>query len=84
MGRLMPISADVFIEDLVEDYPASVAFLLERKIVCIKCGEPIWGTLRETLVRGEIEDIDRFVRDLNEFLVNPSKDSPSAPDSCSL
>jgi hypothetical protein len=70
MGRFMPISADIFIEDLVEDYPASVAFLLERKIVCIKCGEPIWGTLRETLERSEIEDIDQFVQDLNEFLTS--------------
>ncbi len=64
------ITADVYIEDLVEDYPASVAFLLERKIVCIKCGEPIWGTLRETLERGEVEDIGQFVKDLNEFLAN--------------
>lgn len=78
------VSADSFVEDLVLDYPAAVGFLLERNIVCIKCGEPIWGTLRETLQRGKVTDIERFVEELNEFLSIREKDSPPPLDKGSL
>ena len=39
------ISRDSIIEDLVTDYPDSITFLMEKGIRCLRCGEPIWGTL---------------------------------------
>lgn len=43
----MPIavSRESVIEDLVEAYPDAVTFLMEKGIRCLRCGEPIWGTL---------------------------------------
>lgn len=39
------ISRDSIIEDLVTDYPDAITFLMEKGIRCLRCGEPIWGTL---------------------------------------
>jgi len=41
------ITKEILIEELVENYPFSVRFLMEKGIRCIMCGEPIWGTLEE-------------------------------------
>lgn len=43
----MEITKDIYIEDLVQQIPASVRYLADRGIKCIACGEPIWGTLEE-------------------------------------
>jgi methionine synthase II (cobalamin-independent) len=62
------ITADIEIEDLIVSYPESVRFLTKRGIRCIRCGEPIWGTLRELLREDGIDHPDRLVEELNEFL----------------
>ncbi len=41
------INKDIQIEELVDRYPFSVKYLMERKIRCIMCGEPVWGTLED-------------------------------------
>jgi hypothetical protein len=41
------IVKEMQIEDLVDNYPFSVRYLMEKGIKCIMCGEPIWGTLEE-------------------------------------
>ena len=63
----MPITKDIQIEDLVEQLPKAVAYLLNEGIVCILCGEPIWGTLEEAAKSKGFtdEDIKKFVNDLN-------------------
>ena len=59
------ISPEDYIEDLLERYPGINAFLRERGVVCIQCGEPVWGTLREQ-VEAKGLDLDALVKDLNE------------------
>jgi hypothetical protein len=46
------IRRDTLIEDLVEDLPESVGYLLGKGIQVIACGEPIWGSL-EDVVKGK-------------------------------
>ncbi len=41
------ITKNIQIEELVDKYPFSVRYLMENKIRCIMCGEPIWGSLEE-------------------------------------
>ncbi len=41
------IAKQIEIEELVNNYPFSVKYLMEHGIRCIACGEPIWGTLEE-------------------------------------
>lgn len=62
------VTKSILIEELVQQHPKSVGFLMKKGIVCIQCGEPMWGTLEEAAKRKNIENIDGIVRDLNEFL----------------
>ena len=43
----MEITPDSSVEDLVRELPASVRILSRHGLVCIRCGEPYWGTLRQ-------------------------------------
>jgi len=63
---MTPITKDIYIEELVRDYPFSVRFLSERGVKCIACGEPIWGTLEEAAREKDFDDeaIDQLVNDL--------------------
>ena len=45
----LPLGPDALVEEVVRDYPAAVSFLREWNVVCIMCGEPVWGTLGEVL-----------------------------------
>jgi len=62
----MEITKDITIEELTEEVPESVKYLMEEGIRCIVCGEPIWGTLEEAVMeKGFAEDdLNRFVAEL--------------------
>lgn len=64
------IKKDISIEELVNQYPESVSFLAEKGIRCIRCGEPVWGTLESAAIeKGFSEDeIDNLVNQLNHLL----------------
>ncbi|HEY9113073.1 MAG TPA: hypothetical protein VIN10_00145 [Bacteroidales bacterium] len=61
------IVRDIQIEDLVEQFPFSVRYLMEKGIRCIMCGEPVWGTLEEAAREKNFSDaeIDAFVKEMN-------------------
>ncbi len=64
------ITKDVDIEDLVQALPEAVSYLTKKGIRCLRCGEPIWGTL-ETAAQEkgfDKKDIENFVEDLNKLL----------------
>jgi methionine synthase II (cobalamin-independent) len=73
------ITRNTTIEDLVEDYPKSVKYLADKGIRCIKCGEPIWGTLEEACLEKNFtqEQIDKAVQELNDIHNGTSTDEPS-------
>jgi methionine synthase II (cobalamin-independent) len=64
------ISKDIEIEDLVRILPQSVTYLRENGIRCLRCGEPIWGTLEEAVKQKGFSDTDlvKFINDLNSHL----------------
>lgn len=66
----MKISKDIFIEDLVREVPESVEYLMNQGIRCLRCGEPVWGTLENAAKEKGFseEQIDVFVSDLNALL----------------
>ncbi len=65
------ITKDIEIEDLVDMLPDAVTYLMDEGIRCLRCGEPIWGTLENAAKEKGFsdEDIERFVRELNDMLV---------------
>ena len=71
----MDINKETTIEDLIEEVPASVKYLMEQGIRCIVCGEPIWGTLEEAAKEKGFSDtdIEKFVTDLQKLVDNHGK-----------
>ncbi len=66
MSRITP---SITIEELIEQVPASVRYLSEKGIRCLRCGEPIWGTLEEAAQEKGFSDrnIAEFVVELNRM-----------------
>jgi hypothetical protein len=64
---LANITRNITIEDLVSQIPESVNFLREKGIVCIICGEPVWGTLHELAIRKGFSDseVEEMTKELN-------------------
>jgi hypothetical protein len=52
-----PIDPDVTIEELLRRLPDASSILRRFGIVCIQCGEPVWGTLREVAAEKGIHDL---------------------------
>ncbi len=66
------ITKDILIEELVDNYPFSVRYLMEKGIRCIMCGEPIWGTLAEaaeekgfdeTAIQGFVDEMKKLAEE---------------------
>ncbi len=70
------IHKQIYIEDLVNELPESVSYLMKQGIRCIACGEPIWGTLEQAAKEKGFrdEEIDTFVTELNK-MAKPEKDA---------
>jgi hypothetical protein len=63
-----PVHLDIQVEDLAEKYPQAVGFLTRRGVRCIRCGEPVWGTLGQLLKEDGVENPRRLVEELNTYL----------------
>ncbi len=76
------ITKDITIEDLVEDYPFAEEYLRVRGIKCIRCGEPIWGTLETACKEKNFsdEEIEKIVEELNKIAADPSVYTADEPD----
>lgn len=63
------VDKDTLIEDLVKQIPGSVRYLMQKRIKCLACGEPIWGTIAEAArEKGFSEaEIDIIIKELNEL-----------------
>jgi methionine synthase II (cobalamin-independent) len=65
----MKITKDIEIEELVTFLPEAVGYLRVEGIRCLRCGEPIWGSLEAAAKEKGYndKDLNRFVKDLNEL-----------------
>jgi hypothetical protein len=65
----MKVTKEIEIEDLVNVLPGAVGYLREEGIRCLRCGEPIWGSLEDASKEKSYtdKDIKRFVKDLNKM-----------------
>ncbi len=63
------ITKDITIEELVDKIPKSVQLLSKRGIICILCGEPVWGTLDELAKSKQFtnEQINEIVLEINKL-----------------
>ncbi len=67
----MPISKDTQIEDLIEILPPAISYLREKGIVCVVCGEPVWGSLNDLATQKGLSDesVVVIIKELNEMLL---------------
>ncbi|MBN1637625.1 MAG: DUF1858 domain-containing protein [Ignavibacteriales bacterium] len=66
------VKRDTEIEDLVREIPDSVTYLMEKGIRCLRCGEPIWGSIEKAAKEKGFsdEEIETFLKDLNQICRN--------------
>lgn len=67
------ITPDMLIEDLVRDYPELIGPLKDEGIVCLACGEPVWGTFAEQASEKGVNDVDDLVARMNALLGVPNQ-----------
>jgi methionine synthase II (cobalamin-independent) len=63
------IKKDMLIEDLVQEYPKLVGPLKTEGIVCLACGEAVWGTLEAQAMEKGIQNIDDIVERMNAIIL---------------
>lgn len=66
------IDNNIYIEDMVREYPEVISPLAEYGLVCIACGEPVWGTLKELVDRKGLNNLDEIIGQLNSIIKNKS------------
>ncbi len=59
------IGPDITIEELVGRMPEAAVVLRRFGIVCVQCGEPVWGTLREVASEKGILDLGEVLAALS-------------------
>jgi hypothetical protein len=64
------IEPTISIEELVASVPGAVAYLIERGLPCLVCGEPSWGTLEEVARDNgwTASEIEALVAEMNATL----------------
>jgi methionine synthase II (cobalamin-independent) len=70
--KIQQVTKEIEIEDLVKIIPNSVVYLMEKGIRCLRCGEPIWGTLENAAKEKGFneKEISKFVKELNDLSKN--------------
>lgn len=69
------IDKNIYIEDLVREYPQVVSPLADHGIICIACGEPVWGTLEELVDKKGLHNLDQILEKLNKIINNKNYDT---------
>ena len=54
------------IEDILQQYPYLVGPLADAGLICMCCGEAVWGTLAELAESKGLKNIDEIIIKLNE------------------
>lgn len=52
------IDENTSVEEIVDNCPAAVDYLRKNNIVCIVCGEPVWGSIGELMSSKNIDSSD--------------------------
>ncbi len=65
----MIIQHNTPVDVILEDYPESHKWLLEKHIHCTQCGEPVWGNIGE-LIESKGMAAEELLEELNEYLAS--------------
>ncbi len=59
----------MLIEDLVQEYPKLIGPLKTEGIVCLACGEALWGTLEAQAHEKGLNNIDDIITRMNMLIL---------------
>ena len=62
------ITGNSFIEDIVREYPQLIRPLAEYNLVCIACGEPVWGNLTELAKTRGVNNLAETIQEMNRLI----------------
>lgn len=62
------ITLETTVEELVERYPDAVGFLARNNVRCLRCGEPLWCTLKELFREESMRNPQLLIDELKRFL----------------
>ncbi len=65
-ARALPVDEQTRVEELVEACPEAVKVLLREGVRCIRCGEPVWGTLGDLMKESGVPDPEATLKRVNE------------------
>lgn len=65
----MMVTKDTSIEELIDEVPEAIGYLMNRGIRCLRCGEATWGTIETAASEKGFtpEDIITIVAELNQL-----------------
>lgn len=72
MEIMNKITEDMTVEDVLDKYPKTVKVFIELRVPCLVCGEPLWGTIKETSERYNVE-LSLLLKNLNDAVKKPSR-----------
>ena len=55
------------VDVILDEFPESNKWLMEKHIHCTECGEPVWGTIGE-LIESKGMNIEEVLSELNQYL----------------
>ncbi len=66
----MKIKPEDLVEDVIQQYPATVRVFMDHDFPCLVCGEAVWGTVEENAGRNNItgEKFNELMKALNETI----------------
>lgn len=61
------ITAKISIEELISFKPEAISYLMDKGVKCVRCGEPVWGSLEDSAKEKGFsdEEIEEIVREIN-------------------
>jgi len=62
------ITLDTLVEEIVQQHPKAVGWLVHKGIICVVCGEPYWGTLGDLMNRKNTANPEKVLSDLIKFM----------------
>jgi len=63
------ITARISIEELISVKLDAISYLMDKGIKCVRCGEPVWGSLEDAAKEKGFsdEEIEEFVREISSL-----------------
>lgn len=61
------VKASNYVDEIIDKYPSTVKYFSEKGIVCVQCGEPVWGTVKDMIAK-KYDDVDAVIKELNEYI----------------